>query len=110
MLVAWFFLSFLKVYNKPYHSHLGLLEAAWYTWVGESRVLILLLCGAEGFETRDNQERHLVDVRDVAQALLLVYEKAEAEGRYICTSHTVKEEIVVEKLKSFYPHYNYPKK
>jgi len=52
----------------------------------------------------------LVDVRDVAQALLLVYEKAEAEGRYICTSHTVKEEIVVEKLKSFYPHYNYPKK
>ncbi|KAG7569036.1 NAD-dependent epimerase/dehydratase [Arabidopsis thaliana x Arabidopsis arenosa] len=72
--------------------------------------LVLLKLLKEGFESRDNQERHLVDVRDVAQAILLVYEKAEAEGRYICTSHTVKEQIVVEKLKSLYPHYNYPKR
>lgn len=54
--------------------------------------------------------RNVVDVRDVAQALLLVYEKAEAEGRYICTSHVVEEQDVVEKLKSLYPNYNYPKK
>ncbi|EOA27557.1 hypothetical protein CARUB_v10023695mg [Capsella rubella] len=52
----------------------------------------------------------LKDVRDVAQALLLVYEKAEAEGRYICISHTIKEQEVVEKLKNLYPNYNYPKK
>ncbi|CAN8315983.1 unnamed protein product [Cochlearia groenlandica] len=64
----------------------------------------------EGFETRENQTRIIVDVRDVAKALLLVYEKAEAEGRYICTAHAVKEQDVVEKLKSIYPNYNYPKK
>ncbi|KAF3557263.1 hypothetical protein F2Q69_00017226 [Brassica cretica] len=50
-----------------------------------------------------------MDVRDVAQALLLVYEKPEAEGRYICTAHKAKEKDVVEKLKSLYPNYNYPK-
>ncbi|KFK31031.1 hypothetical protein AALP_AA6G059100 [Arabis alpina] len=64
----------------------------------------------EGSESRENQVRNVVDVRDVAQALLLVYEKAEAEGRYICTSHVVEEQVVVEKLKSLYPNYNYPKK
>lgn len=65
---------------------------------------------AEGFESRKNQEQSLVDVRDVALALLLVYEKAEAEGRYICIGHRVKEQVVVEKLKSLYPNYNYPKR
>uniref|UniRef100_A0A1J3JKA6 Tetraketide alpha-pyrone reductase 1 n=1 Tax=Noccaea caerulescens TaxID=107243 RepID=A0A1J3JKA6_NOCCA len=64
----------------------------------------------EGFETRENQMRLVVDVRDVAQALLLVYEKAEAQGRYICLAHTVKEQEVVEKLKSLYPNYKYPKR
>ncbi|ESQ51957.1 hypothetical protein EUTSA_v10017002mg [Eutrema salsugineum] len=64
----------------------------------------------EGFESRDNQVRLVVDVRDVAQALLLVYEEAEAEGRYICVAHTVKEQDIVEKLKSLYPNYNYPKR
>lgn len=54
--------------------------------------------------------RLIVDVRDVAQALLLVYEKPEAEGRYICTAHKAKEKDVVEKLKSLYPNYNYPKR
>ncbi|KAF8108840.1 hypothetical protein N665_0104s0153 [Sinapis alba] len=63
----------------------------------------------DGFESRENQVRLIVDVRDVAQALLLVYEKPEAEGRYICTAHKAKEKDVVEKLKSRYPNYNYPK-
>lgn len=81
------------------------------TWVVESmRVLILFTWVAEGFESRENQVRLIVDVRDVAQALLLVYEKPEAEGRYICTAHKAKEKDVVEKLKSLYPNYNYPKR
>ncbi|AEC08858.1 putative cinnamoyl-CoA reductase [Arabidopsis thaliana] len=72
--------------------------------------LVLLKLLKEGYESRNNQERHLVDVRDVAQALLLVYEKAEAEGRYICIGHTVREQEVAEKLKSLYLNYNYPKR
>lgn len=52
----------------------------------------------------------LVDVRDVAEAILMAYEKPEAEGRYICTAHIIKAKDLVDKLKSIYPHYNYPKK
>lgn len=52
----------------------------------------------------------LVDVRDVAQALLLVYEKPEAEGRYMCAAHTIKTQDLVDKLRNIFPHYNYPKR
>ena len=52
----------------------------------------------------------IVDVRDVAEALHLVYEKPEAEGRYICTAHQIRVRELVDKLKSIHPNYNYPKK
>lgn len=54
--------------------------------------------------------RDIVDVRDVAEALILAYEKPEAEGRYICTAHIFKAKSMVDMLKSIYPDYNYPKK
>nr|AKG06589.1 cinnamoyl-CoA reductase 10 [Populus tomentosa] len=72
-----------------------------------SKVLIKLL--KEGYESLETKLRHLVDVRDVAEALLLVYEKPEAEGRYICTAHEIRTEDLVEKLRNIYPNYNYPK-
>jgi nucleoside-diphosphate-sugar epimerase len=58
----------------------------------------------------ENKCRPIIDVRDVAEALILVYEKPEAEGRYICTTHTITFKDLVDLLKSIYPHYNYPKK
>ncbi|XXG45462.1 hypothetical protein AAC387_Pa02g0538 [Persea americana] len=61
------------------------------------------------FETLENRIWTIVDVRDVAEALLLVYEKKEASGRYICAPHPVQIHSLVEKLKSKYPNYNYPK-
>ncbi|RYR40928.1 hypothetical protein Ahy_A09g046673 isoform A [Arachis hypogaea] len=70
-----------------------------------SLVLLKILKGCESLE---NKHRWIVDVRDVADAILLAYEKPEAEGRYICTSHPVKAKDMVEKLKSKYPNYNYP--
>ncbi|KAH9754842.1 Epimerase domain-containing protein [Citrus sinensis] len=63
----------------------------------------------EGYESLENKLRMIVDVRDVAEALLLAYEKAEAEGRYICTAHMIRARDLVDKLKSLYPNYNYPK-
>lgn len=72
-----------------------------------SLVLIKLL--TEGYESLENRLRVIVDVRDVAEALLLAYEKAEAEGRYICTAHMLRARDLVDKLKSLYPNYNYPK-
>jgi len=52
---------------------------------------------------------HYVDVRDVADALLLVYEKPEASGRYICAPHPISIRDLVDMLKGIYPNYRYPK-
>ncbi|KAF3449190.1 hypothetical protein FNV43_RR09918 [Rhamnella rubrinervis] len=72
--------------------------------------LILLRILKEGNESMENKVRRIVDVRDVAEALLLAYEKLEAEGRYICTAHAIKAKAMVDKLRGLYPHYNYPNK
>ncbi|KAM5573980.1 hypothetical protein ABKV19_013482 [Rosa sericea] len=71
--------------------------------------LILIKLLKEGKESLENRPRQMVDVRDLAEALLMAYEKPEAEGRYICKSHNVKNGDLVEKLRLLYPNYNYPK-
>ncbi|MBA0575853.1 hypothetical protein Golob_023973, partial [Gossypium lobatum] len=73
---------------------------------------------AEGYDTLEEKirmivefkVRMIVDVRDVAEALLLVYEKAEAEGRYICMAHLTNPRDLVDKLRSIFPQYDYPKR
>jgi len=60
-------------------------------------------------ESMENKIWHFVDVRDVADALLLVYEKPEASGRYICAPHPIKIRDLMDMLKSMYPEYDYPK-
>ncbi|CAA6674125.1 unnamed protein product [Spirodela intermedia] len=52
--------------------------------------------------------QYLVDVGDVADALLLVYEKPEASGRYVCCSYYIKTCDLLGKLKSMYPNFPYP--
>ncbi|XP_019443362.1 PREDICTED: cinnamoyl-CoA reductase 2-like [Lupinus angustifolius] len=70
-----------------------------------SLVLLNILKGCESLE---NKHRWIVDVRDLADAILLAYENLAAEGRYLCTSHPIKTKDLVEKLKSIYPNNNYP--
>jgi nucleoside-diphosphate-sugar epimerase len=48
-----------------------------------------------------------VDVRDVADALILVYEKKEASGRYICSPYSICTRDLVNLLKKMYPKYSY---
>ncbi|KAJ1259968.1 hypothetical protein BS78_10G196100 [Paspalum vaginatum] len=72
-----------------------------------SKILINYFRGER--ETVENKLRNLVDVRDVADALLLAYEKPEASGRYICSSHTIKVSDMINILKTLYPTYPYPK-
>ncbi|RWR72282.1 cinnamoyl-CoA reductase 1-like protein [Cinnamomum micranthum f. kanehirae] len=72
-----------------------------------TRIFIDLFKGRS--ETVENRIWAIVDVRDVAEALLLVYKKKEASGRYICSPRAVQIHSLVEKLKSKYPDYNYPK-
>uniref|UniRef100_A0A0E0ETK7 NAD-dependent epimerase/dehydratase domain-containing protein n=1 Tax=Oryza meridionalis TaxID=40149 RepID=A0A0E0ETK7_9ORYZ len=54
-----------------------------------------------------NMLLHIVDVRDVAEALLLVYEKPESSGRYLCAPYHISPKATVEFLKNIYPNYNY---
>ncbi|CAK9163759.1 unnamed protein product [Ilex paraguariensis] len=61
-------------------------------------------------DTVENKDRPMVDVRDVAEAILLAYENPKAEGRYICSSHKIRTQLLVEKLKNMFPEYNYPTK
>ncbi|TVU10321.1 hypothetical protein EJB05_43844, partial [Eragrostis curvula] len=60
-------------------------------------------------ETVENRLRNVVDVRDVADALLLTYEKPEAFGRHICSSHLTKVSEMITILKSLCPSATYPK-
>ncbi|AQL04883.1 Dihydroflavonol-4-reductase [Zea mays] len=60
-------------------------------------------------ETVENRLRNMVDVRDVADALVLAYENPEASGRYICSSHPLKVSDMINILKTLYPSYPYPK-
>ncbi|KAG6704512.1 hypothetical protein I3842_07G136200 [Carya illinoinensis] len=69
--------------------------------------LFLLRFLKEGLESVENWLSWIVDVRDLAEALILAFEKPEAEGRYICMSHMIKTESLVDMLKSEYPHYNF---
>ncbi|KAF7843213.1 cinnamoyl-CoA reductase 2-like [Senna tora] len=71
-----------------------------------SLILLKLLKGCESLE---NKQRWIVDVRDLADAILMAYEKPEAEGRYLCNAHSIKTQELVEKLRTLYPNYSYPK-
>ncbi|KAI6688529.1 hypothetical protein NL676_025357 [Syzygium grande] len=79
-----------------------------------SLVLVKLIEGTymrlvnDGDDSMPNKLRNLVDVRDVAAAVLLGYENPEAEGRYICTAHAIKTCDLVVKLMSSYPNDSYP--
>ncbi|XBI82170.1 hypothetical protein VPH35_090919 [Triticum aestivum] len=68
-----------------------------------SQFLIYFLKGGPD-ETRDKLW-HIVDVRDVADALLLLYEAPEATGRHICAPHFITARELLGLLKSMYPGY-----
>jgi len=70
-----------------------------------SEFLIYVIKG--GPTVMNNMLWHIVDVRDVADALLLVYEKAESSGRYICAPDRVSTKDMLNILKSIRPDYNY---
>ncbi|XP_043712210.1 cinnamoyl-CoA reductase 1-like [Telopea speciosissima] len=72
-----------------------------------SRAIVRLL--KDGSESVENRVAKIVDVRDVAEALLLAYEKHEAKGRYVCSAHMATAKDLVDKLRSLYPNYSYPK-
>ncbi|KAM3272202.1 hypothetical protein ACQJBY_042417 [Aegilops geniculata] len=63
-----------------------------------------------GPDTINNKFWPIVDVRDVADALLLLYNKAGPYQRYICSEHQIDIKDLVDLMKSMYPSYNYADK
>ncbi|KAL1190025.1 Cinnamoyl-CoA reductase 1 [Cardamine amara subsp. amara] len=61
-----------------------------------------------GIKSLLSDQLYLVDVRDVADALLMVYENAEAKGRYICNSHSLHVNSLLKKLKNMCPKRSFP--
>lgn len=61
-------------------------------------------------ETVGNRLETLLDVRDVADAILLVYENSGGSERYICSSTPRKLSDIINTSKSLYPAFNYPQK
>ncbi|THG12807.1 hypothetical protein TEA_023548 [Camellia sinensis var. sinensis] len=103
--------------HKPSETSSFLLAGLRESYTGHRDFSLLFAAGlrdvslfAEGYDEFENKLRMIVDVRDVAEALLLAYEKPEAEGRYICTAYMIKSQDLVEILRKNYPNYNYPKK
>ncbi|KAM0861786.1 hypothetical protein ACQ4PT_045644 [Festuca glaucescens] len=70
-----------------------------------SKVLIYILKG--GPDTMNNKFYPIVDVRDVADALLLLYDKAGPSERCICSLDQMDLKDLLGILKSMYPNYSY---
>ncbi|EMS49617.1 Anthocyanidin reductase [Triticum urartu] len=63
-----------------------------------------------GPDTMNNKFWPIVDVRDVAGALLLLYNKAGPHERYICSLDQMDLKELLEIMKSMYPSYSYADK
>ncbi|VAI18876.1 unnamed protein product [Triticum turgidum subsp. durum] len=73
-----------------------------------SKVLLYMIKG--GPDTMNNKFWPIVDVRDVADALLLLYNKAGPHERYICSLDQMDLKELLEIMKSMYPSYSYADK
>lgn len=65
--------------------------------------------GRIGGDTIQNAERPYVDVRDLSEAILLLYENPESNGRYICSPYSLRTRDFVAKMESMFPGHTYPK-
>ncbi|XP_023754321.1 cinnamoyl-CoA reductase 1 [Lactuca sativa] len=65
--------------------------------------------GRIGGDTIQNAERPYVDVRDLSEAILLLYENLESNGRYICSPYSLRTRDFVAKMENMFPGHTYPK-
>ncbi|KAG6522210.1 hypothetical protein ZIOFF_019348 [Zingiber officinale] len=71
------------------------------TMNSSSLYLINLIKGVR--RIAENRDIYLVDVRDVVDALLLVYKDPKATGRHICASHSLKLRNLVTLSRDYIP-------
>uniref|UniRef100_A0A0E0B4R0 NAD-dependent epimerase/dehydratase domain-containing protein n=1 Tax=Oryza glumipatula TaxID=40148 RepID=A0A0E0B4R0_9ORYZ len=75
-----------------------------------SKVLLYMIKGGDGPHVMNNKFWPMVDVRDVADALLLAYHKAGPSERYLCTLEQMDLKHLLDLMKNMYPNYNYADK
>ncbi|KAG8057233.1 hypothetical protein GUJ93_ZPchr0002g25807 [Zizania palustris] len=73
-----------------------------------TKVLLFMIKG--GPDIMNNKFWPIIDVRDVADALLLVFEKAGTSERYICSTDQIDLKDVLNLMKSMYPNFSYADK
>ncbi|XP_048544123.1 cinnamoyl-CoA reductase 1-like [Triticum urartu] len=76
--------------------------------VNTSSLFLIRYLKCDGVDAMDDGVRNMVDVRDVADALVLAYKSPEAAGRYICSAHARKVSEMVSVVRSLHPNLNYP--
>ncbi|XP_052167448.1 cinnamoyl-CoA reductase 1-like [Oryza glaberrima] len=72
-----------------------------------TKALLYIIQGGHGPDTMNNKFLSMVDVRDVADALLLAYEEAGPSERYICALEQMDLKDLLSLMKTMYPNYNY---
>ncbi|KAI7728604.1 hypothetical protein M8C21_005756, partial [Ambrosia artemisiifolia] len=65
--------------------------------------------GRTGGDTMENLRRPYTDVRDLSEAILLLYENPNSDGRYICCAYSIRTDEFVVKMQNLFPGYKYPK-
>ncbi|KAF0929229.1 hypothetical protein E2562_016457 [Oryza meyeriana var. granulata] len=70
-----------------------------------SKALLYIMNG--GPDIMNNKFFPIVDVRDVADALLIVYDEAGPSERYICAQDQMDMKDLVDLMKNMYPNYSY---
>ncbi|KAJ0851842.1 putative NAD(P)-binding domain superfamily [Helianthus annuus] len=79
--------------------------------INATSLLLLSYIKGEGrsvIDTMENLKRPYTDVRDLSEAILLLYENPESNGRYVCSAYSLGTKEVVAKMQSLFPGYNYP--
>ncbi|CAN6201084.1 unnamed protein product [Urochloa humidicola] len=64
--------------------------------------------GGDTAAAAEDKVKNVVDVRDVAEALVLAYEAPAAKGRYICRAYPMSMAEIVDTIKRFHPNHSYP--
>uniref|UniRef100_A0ACD5YEU4 Uncharacterized protein n=1 Tax=Avena sativa TaxID=4498 RepID=A0ACD5YEU4_AVESA len=73
-----------------------------------SKVLLYIIKG--GPDMINNKFFSMVDVRDVAEALILLYDKAMSSERYLCALDQVDLKDLLAIMKPMFPNYSYADK
>lgn len=76
--------------------------------LNETSLVFIAFCEGKRLHGLNNHILHLVDVRDVANASLLIYERPEASGRYICCPYVITPSDFYDICRKLYPSIEFP--